>query len=738
MKKVFRKSMFLILVCLVFTMLSLLLPAPFIAEPENVDYITLSQENFNEQISGKPDGKFRLESDITLQEWAPINFSGELDGNGYKISLNRSFLFKELSNATIKNLNFQSANTITFDTSESYSDTNLGLLAQTALSTKIESVNISGSLEVEAYSSTYIGGMFGFAQNCSIKNSLVKTEIEIHQNSVEALKTIAGGLIGFASGCKIENCFVTPIRTYLIDVVVKGDLISPQTDLIVGGLVGEMQKSSVGHVVNAFCQGLMAYTFVQIAENQDMQNKLMVGLIFGEISGFTAFDQSLDCVYFLSSQTFPLVANANEGNVSGLASKNADLFTVAQNYQTVNSHISWNELYEWDFEKIWTKKTTEIFPVLQVFENFNVSVDNTPNEHGITCEVLNYNGEAFVPTDETSFKYGTTVMIGVSIENDFKNYKSIQALHKNDSNESFDLTFSDERDYATYTFEINAYNAGLYYATSQNIEYKLLVKTESAEKGFVKYGTSNNRLEERLYTLVYGGEYTFVADPIDSSFAFDSWKWVGESGDIDAIRGAADSQLLANRAVTIAFGTMGSDSGKTYLGFGDGWSVPYTKDEVTGEIIFTIKATFTANVANLAITSNTTREAFELYVGGVLVNNIVSYETVFNDNVQIGRALSIEIVMKDGFKFNGWSSVDGSAIEAYLAEGESSSQKSINLTINNNFILHIDVLEENEVENDLTWLWFVIGGVTLLGLIVLIVVLVVKKRRNSTTFLTNY
>ena len=708
--------------------------------PAPTSVVELNSTNFEVKIMENPSGDYILKEDVVLIDWTPIAFYGNLDGNGFVITLENASLFTTISNATIKNLGIKtsSSEAIEFNTANTLSNTNFGLFAKNLVNSEVLNCFVEGKINAYAQASIFVGGMFGEAEASTISNCYVKTQISVTQNSQEASQTVAGALVGFASGVKINNSYAVALGSgsnlNIITLKVNENLTEPKTALIAGALIGIAEKSSVGQIINAFCGGDIAINYPQ---NESVgENKVEVGLCVGKMSGFSILDTALSAIYSFSEQPLELVGKANDANLSAFAVKDEALFGDSENFTLSAEALEWNFLHEWNFARVWTKNANHAFPTLQVFEEFSVMVDQTLSDEGTQISLLVYSNGDFYPAEKTSFKFGEKLKINITIDEQFENYKKVQSLIKSGSTQALEIEILDEGKSATFEFVVDAQTAGLYYATAQNIEFTLIVKTESVEHGFVKYGTSINQASVTR-TITYGGEYTFTADPIDSSFAFANWNWISESGEkIPVIRGASDSPLLANRAITISFGSQGNQTGISYLGVGDGFNMPYSIGE-NGEIVFTIEASFSQNVASLKIISPINQLAFRIWVAGVELNNLIDFQNIFEGNVQINRPVEIKIEMNEGYVFDGFSAGEGLTLTNKLAEGETEQMTTINLTINSDFVLNINVHEESESEADLLWLWIALGGVGGVGLITLIIVLIVKRRKNK-GFLNNF
>ena len=241
------------------------------------------------------------------------------------------------------------------------------------------------------------------------------------------------------------------------------------------------------------------------------------------------------------------------------------------------------------------------------------------------------------------------------------------------------------------------------------------------------------------------GKYIYVASPTDNSYAFDKWVWVASDGtEVSAFRGETAASLPANQKITIDFGEDGTNTLYTYLTLAMeenqlvcNTATP-TEDE-EGGITFILEAKFTQNVCNLEIKTNLSLASCQLYVSGILIENIIDFTSMFSGTIQVGKSIEIIITPKEGFTFSEWETGSGKALATYInsSEGETEQSLTINLTISDDFVLIANMVEDAAVAVDLTWLWWSLGGVGAAGLTTLIVLLV-KHHKKRESFIGYY
>lgn len=702
---------------------------------DETSVVLLTNSNFVSEITDAENVNFKLTENITLESWTPINFSGNLDGNGFKITLDKN-LFGTLDNATVSNLGIIISETYVFDnTGYVYQNSDFGVLAQNAVFSSINNVYATSNVQVKSKSSLNVGGLIGKIEGTTIKNSYVKTEIQVTQFSGEALSTIVGGFVGNSFNSFITNCFAIPVSTNIITANIDESIVNPKTELKIGGFVGVAEKGTIGVISNNFCGG-------NLVHNYNQPEKVSIGKILGEVIGF--MDNKLSfCHTFNNQTTIQNIGKANSYESIKITNKDVTFFNELDNFSqstTDDNGDIWNFLYVWNIDTVWTKKEISSFPVLQVFENFAVTLETTSNDESLECEIFIFEGEEFVSTTLIDFKFGDKLRINVAVMQDFLNYKQIKYLFKTSTINEVSLIFNEDKSQASYEFTVNAETAGSYYATASNIEYTLIVRTADNNMGYVK---DNSGVNQTSITrkITYDNDYTFVADPRSNSYAFENWVWVDENNPgnpVTALRGLNEESIQAKKQIIIGFGKHGANAQTTYLNFDIKPAIPYTVNPDDGSITFILEASFTPNVCNLNIQSTLDSNVCSIYIDGVLQDdNIIDFTNLFNDSVQIGVPVEIKIIMKDDYEFIKWKAGGTKPLTNFIGSGETENSLTINLTISGDFLLILEVQSEAQVEQDLMWLWIVLGIVGGLGLVTLITILIVRSSKKK-DFLNYY
>lgn len=256
------------------------------------------------QLVGRGPGKFRLTTDLDFTNLAwesdctrTSPFTGELDGNGHKITNihfgsifgQYSGLFNNTKNAIIKNLTI--SGDIEYKLTNSIT-THYGLLVGEAVNTQIINCHVEESRYIvkSVSQNCYLGafcGQGGDFVNCSTTN--VKLQLDCWAGAK------VGGLSGAANS--ISGCVVKIYDLYHSVEVARsmtGENINTTYDLCVGGLTGYMYD---GTIENSYLDCLYDIT---VGSTQRKTNIFLGGLV-GEAGGRTTITTSY--AYFAQLRT---------------------------------------------------------------------------------------------------------------------------------------------------------------------------------------------------------------------------------------------------------------------------------------------------------------------------------------------------------------------------------------------------------------------------------------------------
>lgn len=113
------------------------------------------------------EGSYQLASDIALSDWEPINFSGELDGNGHTITLSGKPLFTEIT-GIIKNVLLEGNVAETKNT---------GALAYTMTGGSLQNIWSGAAIKITGWSADGVSGLIGVMNGGTAHNIVVTGEL---------------------------------------------------------------------------------------------------------------------------------------------------------------------------------------------------------------------------------------------------------------------------------------------------------------------------------------------------------------------------------------------------------------------------------------------------------------------------------------------------------------------------------------------------------------------------------
>ncbi len=250
-----------------------------------------------------------ISPDLDDKEWGPQGgkfFNGVFDGGGHTVSNftaeNRSVhylaLFGHLEeNAVIKNLHLVDANV---------KGSKIVSCCVASLEGTIENCSVTGQL-----SGIYVvGGVVGFLDNASIKNSICDVTITAYQDSGKL--SVVGGLVAQSQFGSIDNCFS------------KCNIVAKNRFDRGGGIVGQ----NSGNITNSYCEGVSI-----VSKIRGNSVGAFCGHNSGSIRSCLAFDFKVICKGseiggFVGSNNSLIAMSIAEGlvvgksGIGGIAGKN--------------------------------------------------------------------------------------------------------------------------------------------------------------------------------------------------------------------------------------------------------------------------------------------------------------------------------------------------------------------------------------------------------------------------------
>lgn len=721
---------------------------------EDVVYINDASEFIQYLDVEDPSSKnYVLINDIILQTWQPVSLSNvSFDGNGFSITTPAP-LFSIVDNGSlIKNLSVKASINFKFSTSVQTSQ-NFGLLACDVKGSTIDKVFVSalgapenvtpeellentyGLVSVTASASTKVGGLCGTLQEGSVvRNCYSQMKVEVTQSDENALSTVVGGLFGEVSNAVVANCYASAQDEKLINASFSSSVLTGGGELIVGGFAGCVNQN-VNIISNVFVGGSIA------TQNIPESKSLYVGKLFGKV--LTNTESKIQNVYSYNQSTLPLIASGATNFLIKVMP--VETFKLLNNFSLdtqIAGELLWNQIYDWGLETTWCKKDVNVLPVLQVFELFNISLRTEQNSLGLTTSLLDKNQTPIVesgnPVASVNVKFGQTVYIKIEIQEDFLPYKAVKSLRSTTSGSacaSYDL--EDVCKTALVPIIVSNATATAYYAETYDLSYDLKVISANNNQGQVRVkGATAPIPDNKIFSLSYLSTQSFVAVAANSSYIFEKWVWVGatDEDNVDAFVGDPENEILASYGISLKFGDKNfSKNDLTYVVMNevDKANIPFVVEN--GKITFTLKAQFVHHNEKLSIVVSSSDNAAEVYVNNIYIEGQAGLDGIsFEVDVTVGVAVEIEIVVHEGFVFNGWS-VQNQSFNSLIntQSGETNLSTLIHLTPSGELTLFADVGQQEVQSANLTWLWIALGGLGGVGLITLIVVIAVKRKKRE-------
>lgn len=727
--------------------------------------VELQQSNFVSELQNteNPSKNFVLTEDILLTEWESVDLSGiTLDGNGFCVTTPGPLFDVVDGGSVVKNLGVIAAANFEFNAPSQI--TNFGLVASKVSSATFSNVyaesssipenatdqdkinNTYGQLAINLSSSAKVGGMFGLVENNSvIKNCFTKTKLTVVQNDANALTTVVGGFVGeVQSGAVITNCYAVPKDTKLVEADFKDGLVLNGSQIVVGGFAGKV-SSSIGQIANVFVGGTLQEGFESEGKTR------LVGKIVGDLA--LVDETQFESVYSFNQN--PAIDLVGSGAAQSEAVKYLpeNTFTLINNFAPnfkLEGVAIWNDIDGWDTQKTWCKKPVSNFPVLQVFQTFSVSVNTEKNSLGIKLEILDSEGNLFttkqldeneqevdVPATRVDVKYNTKISFRLVITEDFLPYKAIKNLTANNTEivSSFDL--EENLKEALVPVVVTGQTSGTYFANSQDIKYNLKVISENENQGKVRVKGATASIDpSKPFELTYLSSQSFVAVSANNSYTFEKWVWqdVANQEEIDAFAGNPELEKASLQGITIKFGESLFESEEfTYVYMTSVAAANIPCEVNDGVVTFTLKAKFTTHNEDLTIVLTANSASAEIYIGEIFVVGNEEIDGVnFTSRTTIGVPVELRIEVAEGYTFVGWR-VTNQSLSALIDTqgGETEKSTTIHVTLNGPTTIYADVVKDEVQTIDLSWLWYVLGGIGGALVITGIVILIVKRRRQE-------
>lgn len=752
------------------------------SKPVFADVTAPTEISSVEQLQNiQENGNYILKNDIDFNgmSFDPITkFSGTLNGNGHTIkNVNLSEVdgdlafFLETNGAKILNLQFDNISVTLNKTVDTYIS-KVAFLVANSQGTTIENCSITSTyldendkkvnskIDINSQSSVITGAIVADAKGGTVlQNCYCTSDINVNGNSTNK-NVYVGGVVGNFAFSQAYNV-ISEANISLSNVV---------STSYVGGIAGYVlgDKSEIKNVVS---KG-------ELNSNNIDTNAIMIGSFVGSISCPTDTPNNLNLNYFYTSRTCDFV-----GNVDDLKFYYDNQIIKFNILDTTMQHVENESLYlknfytntalfdlkkEWNFNSIWQISERIGLPFLQHFSTFRYTLSEDASFSSLTKPEQQTSIE-FV-SNATTFEYGGDVVVGgfvTPVANINKFYKivglrkdgetiflnskildivnneqsvvnevetnkktytlgsdvlteektqinsNVGVLYKLNDDKIFWGTYTSSRGDDVnfyYIKDCNILNQGEYSFVLETIKYTINVSTENLLNGSVRRSTADSSVQNDIIKdeVFYGQTIGYVATPT-SDFGFNGWK---TSLDGEIIAG------LSSRLI-IKFNEKAFSEGGIFEGLTLG------DDEIN------FVATFTKRVCNITIKFAVNNEIVDDILSKVYINDreLSAENNVISKKETMGSTCKIKVTLPTDYEFTNWFLSDGTS-----NLGVQSEELEFMLTIGEEeeIVLVANLYQEKDPINNMSYLWWIIGGsIAGIALIGLCVFLIVKKRKDN-------
>lgn len=706
-------------------------------------------ENYNKNI--------KLMSDLDLTDidlssiWnvqANTTFTGQFDGNGFSIknitisSNNSNYgLFGSTNGATIKNLKL--GGNIVYDIpTDSISQLFLGTIVGVGTSTNISNcevgdVNYKDGQEtfskilgrdekIETKTKFTFGGIAGKLESASTLNNCITYLQGDFSCTLSAPSPIKiGGLAGV-----IDNSYLLNLASFnRINVCATSSNIT----FYCGGIVGEVQGDKT-EVINTAFDG--RYTIA----NENL-GAFVEGGVVGLVFSICPESKNMAFNYWTNSTTQPFGENSNfvvldTNNVKAVA---------GINYTFLRDISNWHVNKEpWNFNLVWNYTSSRIH--LQVFQSFNFNFAADIDSKGVlNKEKCSFNDGL------SSFKYGEIVSMNLALKDEYFGYYSLNSISPNlDKNlYSVEPTYVDISLYGFTRHVVSGYKiqvkasqatAGEYSFVFEAIKFdcSVVVEKENGENmGGVRYkGASTTTKNLIIKDLTIESSIQEIEAVAAGRFNFDHWELYiannqnQEGEDVfEQDNNFTNSQTLIrfkfgekqnpDDQISSHFNTkfklvaVFSDKQAIQVGFTGFNREIVTEIKFNGEVYDgenPIKVSSTARVELVV----TIKDGYELDLDSFLRFMKNAYA---GDDISLLNSCSVT-PNEDNSSSYRFSSINMASIQKGLGEN-----KKIDIQIRS-------IVKQKENDNNLLWLWILIGVGGTLAIASGLIAFFVIRRRN--------
>lgn len=702
-------------------------------------------------------------------------------------------LANTISNAEVYGIEFLNTNAYIYDNEKltSVPELSVGFLAGQISGGKIHQIKITNcsilpyvkeEIVSNIRSNFNIGMLAGKTNNgTKIQNNFVSQPV-INVSVADTLTTNhnLGCLVGVVESGYVTNNILGFGATTNISVNFKGT----NKSLNFGYIIGKTASADVSLFNNLL-------NLTQDTMLPNVEEGVYAGLIVGNMSANISSD---DLQGFITNYNGKFVGNVeNDVLLSTYANiTKIDLETLfLTKLQDINL---WNNIYAWDFNKVWKASATSTLPNLQYFETYAITFSSTDSVKSLSIEKLPTLSDATLSVVNSEFTllnsdkpqtginldipYGKSVKLSTSVTNlnNFDKFFKISGLLlngvkifdydyetlKGTAYNGYQVTGQPNLENGNFDFVISGFaagNAGTYSVQLLRNVFKLKINVleldvngQNILPGKVKSNMASDGSSEIMVDMQYGTKYTYETYDVNSDYAkeADWYLYNLQPNDTEFVfdLDGRSSNFVAQKNLEwtfdencVLFGSGNPEDTTDYLALSQ---YNYNKDDTENENtnIFATTVVFSKDVKDIEIRFkfDDDEEILEKVADVVIDDGAVSLtyveaEGYYKAKIRYSNKthiISLKGVSTD-YQFDGWylnSRMPQATNDTYGGTFEIVNDGDASTVV----IYAVFTKEKVNDGANLLWLWLTIAGVGVLLAVVVIVIIVKKKKAGTSSY----
>ena len=703
-------------------------------------------------------------------------------------------LASNISNSEVYGIQFANTNAYVYDNEAltSVPELSVGLLAGQISGSKVHQIKISNCSilpysKEEATSNIRsnfnIGMIAGKANNgTKLQNNLI-LQSTLSVSVADTITTnhnlgIVAGLV--ESGYITNNILGFISTTPLVSVNFKGT----NKALNFGYIAGKTASADVSLFNNVL--NLNQDTILSSVEEETY-----AGLIVGNMSTNLSTEDLQGFITTFEGKYVGTMDNdallASYANISKI-----DLETLF--VTKIHDTTLWNNIYAWDFDKVWKATSTSALPTLQYFEDYSISfssldsvkslsIEKLPTLSDATLNVVNsnftlLNVDNTASGDKLDVPYGKAVKLSTFVTNlnNFSKFFKISGLLLNgvkifdynyDTNvgtsyNGYQVTGAPNAETGNFDFVISdftASNAGTYSVQLLRNVFKLKINVleldvngQSILPGKVKSNMASDGSSEIVVDMQYGTKYTYETYDVNSDYAKEA-DWFLYNLEPNNAEFVFDLDSLSTRFVSqnnlewtfdencVLFGSGDAEDTTDYLSLDNYY---YNKDNLEDENnnIFAVSVLFSKDVKDIEIRFkfDDEEEILEKVADVVIDDGAVSLTYVEGEGYYKAKIrysnkthiISLKGVSTD-YQFDGWylnSRMPQATNDLFGGTFEIVNDGDASTVV----IYAVFTKEKVNDAGNMLWLWLTLAGVGVLLITVIVIVVIKKKKAGASSY----